>query len=221
MEQSLVRVLLPRGTEYIADFAFEIAPVFYISPYLILGITYAESNFGLALKPPGPSGTGDFIPRPATPSLDALMAAHPMPETIRQSVPNIPSRNINAPTMAWVPTTRGWGHGLYQLDWVSHHTFLETGKWSDPREAMKYALQLLTNDMKSIQAATRITGPALVRAGVAAYNAGATRVISAIKAAKAVDTVTFSPGYVAKIETMANKLASTGKQASGVSGLVY
>ena len=45
---------LPKGAEYLADIAEAAAVANKMSPYLLLGICYAESNFGSALKPPGP-----------------------------------------------------------------------------------------------------------------------------------------------------------------------
>lgn len=199
---------LPAGTEYLIPLAEELAPKHGISPYLMLGVTYAESNYGLALKPKGPEGSGDFIARPSNPTRDALMAKTPLPGVEKKMVPSIKSRNINEPVMAWVPTTTGWGLGLYQLDWESHFEFVRTGAWKDPHKAMEYALKLLAGNKKLIAAKHPELQPyELVRAMVASYNAGAGRVNKFLADKKDIDTCTFHPGYIDKICKKADELA--------------
>lgn len=199
---------LPAGTEYLVPLAEELAPKHGISPYLMLGVTYAESNYGLALKPKGPEGTGDFIARPSNPTRDALMAKTPLPNVEKKMVPSIKSRNINEPVMAWVPTTTGWGLGLYQLDWESHFDFVRTGAWKDPRKAMEYALKLLENNKKFLANKHPQLAPHdLVRAMVASYNAGAGRVSKFITDKKDINTCTFHEGYIDKICKKADELA--------------
>lgn len=203
---------LPAGTEYLAPLAEELAPKHGISPYLMLGVTFAESNYGLALKPKGPEGTGDFIARPSNAARDALMAKTPLPNVEKKMVPSIKSRNINTPTMAWVPTTTGWGMGLYQLDWESHFEFVRTGAWKDPRKAMEYALKLLASNKKFLAGKhPHLKEADLVRAMVASYNAGAGRVSKFITDKKDIDKCTFHEGYIDKICKKADEL-------SGVSG---
>lgn len=199
---------LPSGTEYLVPLAEELAPKHGISPYLMLGVTFAESNYGLALKPKGPEGTGDFIARPSNPTRDALMVKTPLPSVERKMVPSIKSRNILEPVMAWVPTTTGWGMGLYQLDWESHFEFVRTGAWKDPRKAMEYALKLLASNKKFLAGKHPELAPhELVRAMVASYNAGAGRVSKFIKDKKDIDTCTFHTGYIDKICKKADELA--------------
>jgi hypothetical protein len=199
---------LPAGTEYLVPLAEELAPKHGISPYLMLGITYAESNYGLALKPKTPEGSGDFIARPANANRDALMAKTPLPGVERKQVPSIKSRGINEPVMAWVPTHTGWGLGLYQLDWESHFEFVRTGAWKDPRKAMDYALKLLANNKKFLAGKNPTLAPhELVRAMVASYNAGAGRVNKFLADKKDIDTCTFHPGYIDKICNKADELA--------------
>jgi hypothetical protein len=201
---------LPAGTEYLIPLAEELAPKHGISPYLMLGVTYAESNYGLALKPKGPEGTGDFIARPSSPTRDALMAKTPLPNVEKKMVPSIKSRNINEPVMAWVPTTTGWGMGLYQLDWESHFEFVRTGAWKDPHKAMEYALKLLASNKKFLAGKhPQLKEVDLVRAMVASYNAGAGRVNKFITDKKDIDTCTFHEGYIDKICKKADELSGT------------
>lgn len=206
------KLLMPSGTEYIADLAFELAPQYNVSPYIILGITYAESNFGRALTPKGPGGTGDFIPRAAGRCVEKNSKGTCV-KTLRQLVDSLGFPvNVNS-SGELVPTSRGWGHGLYQIDLMSHHPFIATGKWADAREAMKYALDLYSKNREQIRKAVPSIGPLdLVRATIASYNAGAGAVIKALKAgvpaskldqgaqrSKGGTRVTYSEGYVNKI----------------------
>ena len=219
-----VRALMPKGTEQIADIAFELAPKYDVSPFTILGITFAESNFGTALTPKGPGGTGDFIPRPVSkdPKVNAVRAA--LPGVTRKTLEEgIKSRKIAGPVEAWVPTTRGWGHGLYQLDWEAFNDYLtKSNDWADPRRAMERALKLYSDNRKKIRAALPNIGQLdLLRATVAAYNAGAGAVITALRAGVPADQldkgaarkdggtrVTFGQGYVDHILGKASKFSS-------------
>lgn len=230
-----VRALMPKGTEQIADIAFELAPKYDVSPFTILGITFAESNFGTALTPKGPGGTGDFIPRPVSkdPKVNAVRAA--LPGVTRKTLEDgIKSRNIPGPVEAWVPTTRGWGHGLYQLDWEAFNDYLtKSNDWADPRRAMERALKLYSDNRKKIRAAfPSLSQLDLLRATVAAYNAGAgalpsakypkgSGVIGALAAGVSADQldkgaarkdggtrVTFGQGYVDHILGKASKFSS-------------
>lgn len=213
VELAAVRALLPKGAENLADLAFELAPQYGLSPYMVLGMTFAESNFGKALTPPGPGGTGDFIPRQPTRCVvrDAKGACT---KTLAQLV-----QELNFPVQVQAdgqlkPTTRGWGHGLYQIDLMTHYKFIATGKWSDPREAMRYALDLYAKNKAQIQKALPNLGTVdLMRATIASYNAGAGAVINALKAGKSLDSVTYHPGYVAKIEQKAMSFLPTGQKS--------
>ena len=180
LEIDSVKALMPSGTQYIADLAFQLAPNYNVSPLTILGITYAESNFGLSLKPQGPAGTGDMIPRPAGGKNDSILSQ--LPGVTQQTVA-IPSRGITTPVLAWVPTTEGWGHGLYQLDWASQYAYLSKGTWTDPADSMNYALSLYAANRDAIAAAiSGISDIDLLRASIASYNAGRAGVIKALNA---------------------------------------
>ena len=206
------KLLMPSGTEYIADLAFELAPKYDVSPYVILGITYAESDFGRALKPKGAAGTGDFIPRSPTRCI-VKNSAGKCTKTLRQLVDELGFPVTTNADGKLVPTSRGWGHGLYQIDLMFHHPFIATGQWSDARAAMEYALKLYSDNRKYIKSKVPNIGPIdLVRATVASYNAGAGAVVNALRAGVAASQldqgalrsdggtrVTYSAGYVDKI----------------------
>lgn len=198
-QKAALRQVMPKGTEYLVDLAFEIGAETDVSPLIILGITGTESAFGLtkSLKPQGPTGTGDFIPRKATADLDAFMAKNPLPGAVRKMAVD-PRDKAAGEVMAWVPTTEGWGHGLYQLDWRYHSDFIKTGKWKDPREAMRYMAKNIyakyRNEIRS--AVPGLSTADLTRATIASYNAGSKRVIRALKSGTDLNTTTFVPNYV-------------------------
>jgi len=204
-ELNSVRLLMPKGTEYLADLAFELGPKYEVSPLVVLGITYAESNFGRALKPAGPAGTGDFIPRSASRCVERN-AKGLCTKTLGQLVTEIGFPVVESGGQL-KPTTRGWGHGLYQIDLGSHWPFISTGQWADPRVAMEYMLKLYTGNRAAIRKAFPKIGPLdLLRATIASYNAGAGAVISALKKGvpanmldKGAAMVTYGEGYVEKI----------------------
>jgi hypothetical protein len=200
---------LPKGAEYLSEVADVAATAHKMSPYLLLGICCAESNFGAALKPPGPAGSGDFIPRPANPDRDKKMVEFPLPGVIRQRLNNgIPARKIAGPCEAWVPTTTGWGCGLLQFDYEAHFEFCKSGAWKQPERIFDQACKLLIAGRKVlVSKCPDLTGAALDEAMIASYNAGAGRVAKAVIAKQPLDSVTFHPGYVKKICTKADALA--------------
>lgn len=200
---------LPKGTEYLLPAAEAAASSNPVPAYLLLGICYAESNYGLALKPPGPAGSGDYIPRPCTPDRDKRMKTAPLPGVARKVLPGgIPARKIAGPCEAWVPTSTGWGCGLLQFDYEAHFDFCSSGAWKDPARIFDQAAKLLLQGRKVLQGkCPGLTGADLDRAMIASYNAGAGRVAKAVLAKQPLDSVTFHPGYVQKITSKADALA--------------
>lgn len=191
---------LPKGCEYLADVVEEIAAKNGISPYLLLGILYAESNYGLALKPVGPGGGGDFIARPSNADRDKHMAEAPLPGVVKKEVDGIKARGITGKVMAWVPTTHGWGCGLFQIDYEAHFPFCKSGDWADPKKACQYACGILTSARKFLKGKhANMNAADLDRAMIAAYNAGAGRVNKFITEKKNIDGATFHTGYIDKI----------------------
>jgi hypothetical protein len=210
---------LPKGSEYCADAAEKAAAAEGISPYLLLGICYAESNFGQALKPKGPEGSGDYIARPSTPDRDKKMAAFPLPGVVKKNLPDgIPQRKLAGPVMAWVPTHTGWGCGLMQFDYEAHFEFCKSGDWKEPEAIMRQAAKLLKSNVVTLKKlAPQLTGHELGAAAIAAYNAGAGRVAKFLKEGKGLDAATFHPGYHTKIMKKADELAgSSGAWAQGL-----
>lgn len=202
-------VNLPKGSEYLSDVVEKVTAGSGVSPYLLLGILYAESNFGQALKPVGPAGSGDFIARPSTPDRDKKMASNPLPGVVKKTLPDgIKQRKIAGPCEAWVPTTNGWGCGLFQIDYEAHYEFCKSGQWTNPEKACAYAVGILKSARASLlKLVPGITGDNLDRAMVASYNAGAGRVSKFLKDNKSLDECTFHPGYVDKICNKADALA--------------
>ena len=200
---------LPKGCEYLADVAEKAGKEHGVSPYLLLGICYAESNFGLALKPPGPAGSGDFIARPATPERNAKMVAAPLPGVERKVLADgIKARKLAGPTDAWVPTTTGWGCGLMQFDYEAHYEFCKSGAWKEPSAIFAQACKLLLSNKKHLSGKhPKLDVYALSQASIAAYNAGAGRVHKFLAEGKSLDEATFHHGYVAKITGKAEALA--------------
>lgn len=200
---------LPKGSEYLSDICEKVAPQGGVSPYLLLGILYAESNFGQALKPVGPAGSGDFIARPTSPDRDKRMASNPLPGVVKKTLAEgIKARKIAGPCEAWVPTTNGWGCGLFQIDYEAHYEFCKSGQWTDPEKACAYAVGILKSARASLmKSLPNLKGTDLDRAMIAAYNAGAGRVSKFLKEGKSLDDCTFHPGYVDKICNKADALA--------------
>jgi hypothetical protein len=199
---------LPAGTEYLLPVVEQLSQKHGFSKYLLLGILNAESRYGLALKPKGPAGSGDFIARQATAERDARMAKSPLPGVEKKQVPGIKARGIDHPVMAWVPTTNGWGCGLFQLDYESHFDFCKSGDWVDPFKAGEYAITKILKPNRIFLAKKHgLTGVALEHAMVASYNAGAGRVSKFLTDKKNIDSCTFHPGYIAKICGEADLLA--------------
>lgn len=201
--------MLPKGSEHLMDIAKKIGHAEGVSPWLLLGICYAESNFGQALKPKGPDGSGDFIPRPRTPDRDKRMKEAPLPGVELKTLPGgIPSRKITGPCEAWVPTHTGWGCGLMQFDYEAHYDFCKSGQWKEPAIIIRHACGLLKSNRKSLQRLVPLLeGASLDRATIASYNAGAGRVSKFLKEGKSLDACTFHPGYVDKICKKADELA--------------
>lgn len=195
---------LPPHVQELARHAAELAPKRGFSPWLVLGLAFAESNFGRALR----NGSGDFIPRACNPVRDARLKKTPLPGAVcRTLADGIPARKLKGPVAAWVPMAQGWGVGVFQIDWESHHEFIARGTWRDVRSCMDYALEVLEQARRHLSKACGLRGDELLDATVAAYNAGAGRVAKFVREDRSLDGATFHPGYVAKIKKKADELA--------------
>jgi hypothetical protein len=200
---------LPKGAEYLADVAKQAGEAEGISPYLLLGLCYAESNYGAALKPPGPTGSGDFIARLADKDTNEKMAKNPLPGVEKKVLPDgIKARKIAGPCEAWVPTHTGWGCGLLQFDYEAHFEFCKSGAWKEPLAIFKQACKLLKQGRSFLASKhPELKGVMLDRAMIASYNAGAGRVHKFLVDKKDIDGCTFHPGYIDKICKKADELA--------------
>ena len=134
---------------------------------LIAGIGSRESHWGLALNPLGPAGTGDRIARRA-------------PTQFR--------------TGTLPPDNCGFGRGLMQIDFDAHD-FARTGKWQDPESNISYGVTVLCDARSLLRRKTTLSGIALLRAAVAAYNCGAGNVLTAIRNGYDVDFFTAGRDY--------------------------
>lgn len=134
---------------------------------LIAGIGSRESHWGLALKPPGPAGTGDFGER----SFPTQFRSGPMP-----------------------PDGGGFGRGLMQIDFDAQE-FARTGNWQDPLQNILIGCKILTGFRDLIQRKTDLAGIALLQAAVASYNAGPGNVLRTIQDGRDVDFYTAGRNY--------------------------
>ena len=144
------------------------AQQFGFQPALICGVGSRESHWGLALKPPGPGGTGDFAPR---------------------TRPNPPLRPGPMP-----PDGLGFGRGLMQIDFDSNQ-LAQTGNWQDPQANIMAGCQILANKLKYVSSHSTLAGLMLIRGAVAAYNCGEGNVVKAVQAGQDVDSRTANHNY--------------------------
>jgi soluble lytic murein transglycosylase-like protein len=137
-------------------------------PSIIAGIGSRESGWGLSLSPPGPGGTGDFAPR--------------APNALRSG--SLP------------PDGGGFGRGLMQIDWDAF-PFARSGNWRNPVANIDFACGVVRQNFDFIGAHINLQPFDLLRAAIAAYNAGAGRVLRqvATNGINAVDLVTTGLNY--------------------------
>lgn len=119
---------------------------------VICGIGSRESSWGLMLKPVGPQGTGDFIKR-------RFPAKY---------------RDVALPSDGG-----GYGRGLMQIDFDAHE-FARTGKWQDPIENIKFGCSVFFDCRNYVSKKSNLAGLNLIRASLAAYNCGPSRVMQAL-----------------------------------------
>lgn len=126
------------------DIIQEAAAKTNLTPAIICGIGSRESHWGLALKPPGPGGRGDFA-----------------------------RRKPRGSRTGWEPNDGGgYGRGLMQIDY-DWHEFARTGNWQDARSNVMYACTVL-NSARRFFEQRNVPDHLMTRAILAAYNAGAT-----------------------------------------------
>ncbi|MCC6532862.1 MAG: peptidoglycan-binding protein [Burkholderiales bacterium] len=135
---------------------------------LIAGIGSRESGWGLALKPKGPEGTGDFIKRSC-------------PTALRRGP---------------LPPDGGYGRGLMQVDFDAHE-FARSGRWQDPEQNIRYGCKVLADNRAFFQRRTNLAGAALLRAMLSAYNCGPGNTLRALNSGLDVDYYTAHRDYSA------------------------
>jgi len=236
-ERAILRQFAAGGQESYIDASFAVGAREGVSPYLLMGFLYTESRFGRALTK-GQMGsktvyTGDFIPRPATEALDAHMAKYPLPgaKRVYWERPQIGNLKAYKGTM-WVPAYDlrlaqaggnmqaaytnnkgvengvGWGFTPWQLDWKSFAPQLTAGAAWDPEKATAAAVGLIKANIRTLRAGG-LTGVALVQGVIAAYNAGAGRVLDAFKAGQPLTSITADPNYLQHVSSVAQKVNKT------------
>lgn len=134
---------------------------------LLGGLGSRESNWGLALKPAGVKGTGDFGKR------------------------SFPARFR---TGALPPDGGGFGRGLMQIDFDAHE-FARTGNWQEPQANILYGCKVLADCRSFFQRKENLEGKPLLRASLAAYNCGPGNVLKAIRNGLDVDYYTAHRDY--------------------------
>jgi hypothetical protein len=157
---------LAAATKYL-KFIKQAAKQYGFDASLVAGLGSRESNWGLALKPIGPTGSGDFAKRG-------------FPARFRKGA--LPSDD------------GGFGRGLMQIDFDAHE-FARTGKWQDPQQNILYSCQVLTDCRNFFQRKQNMQGRPLLCAALAAYNCGPGNVLKAIRNGLDVDFYTAHRDY--------------------------
>ncbi len=149
------------------DIIKDTARRYNIKPAIICGMGSRESHWGMALKPKGPSGRGDFARR--------------RPRGERRG--------------AEPPDGGGYGRGLMQIDY-DWHEFARIGNWQEPRENITYACTLLARFKKYFdKKAQGLNEEEILRATIAAYNGGPTATMTSIKKGDDIDARTTGHDY--------------------------
>lgn len=139
-----------------------------VSSAVICGIASRESAWGLALRPPGAGGTGDWSHR-ATPKGDRAGA--------------LP------------PDGGGFGRGLMQIDYDAH-AFARTGAWRDGEQNLLYGATVLLDNLRLLRRRFPGFGEGrILAAALAAYNCGPRRVVEAMERERDVDYFTTHRDY--------------------------
>lgn len=120
---------LPSGLRQWAPLFIAAARTYGVDPWVLAGICYNESLGGSALKPPGPTGTGDFTPRSTTST------------TFRFANPNT----------GLPPDGLGWGRGLMQIDFGVHNAWVTTANWQDPLTNINKAASIFAEHLAYFQ----------------------------------------------------------------------
>jgi hypothetical protein len=138
-----------------------------VLPAVVAGLGSRQSRWGLALKPRGPEGTVDLVPRPfARPWRDA-----PLP-----------------------PDGQGFGRGLLRIDYDADE-FARCDHWQDPAANIAQGCKILSEARALLRRRTVLHGRALLRGALAAYNCGTTNVLDALRQGFDLDFYTSGRDY--------------------------
>ena len=162
--QSLIKQL-NEANKY-KDFIAASSSKYGIQQCVVLGLGSRESQWGLALSPVGPAGTGDTIKR------------------------RFPTQYRTAA----LPPDGGFGRGLMQVDFDAHE-FARTSNWKDPGANIDYGCSVLSGSVSFMKRKTDLKETELVRAGIAGYNCGPGNVLKTVQNGLDVDYYTFGRNY--------------------------
>lgn len=231
VEKQVLSVLTPAGREGYVNGAFEVGKELGVDPWLLVGILKVEGDFGDALTESIPGAffgrtvdTGDFIPRPATPALDAWMAKYPLPGAKRVYWENklrgkgtmwVPAhdervaaaggvRQAYAKNPLKVPGGIGWGFTPWQLDWGTWAEQLKAGAAWDERAATRAAITYIKSLINTGKK-QGYSGDNLIKGVIAGYNAGPSVFERARREGKGFESYTVLPKYVPMIFEAATK----------------
>jgi len=109
--------VLPSAMQRYAPALLQAGQQYGVSPWLLAGVLWRETNAGTVLTPPGAAGTGDWTPRHAGSRYFAFAN----------------------PVTGMPPDGLGWGRGLMQLDYGAEHAWVTTHDWADPLVNIGYA----------------------------------------------------------------------------------
>lgn len=183
-----------------------------VDPALILAILERETRGGVANRPAGPAGTGDWKPRRW-----ARYSKRPDPERFKRWFPSYEEhQKLFGPKVAVVEICMpadglGWGRGLMQIDYAdpANYAFLEAmldgaPTWQHGPSNIDYGTSKLSALISMFDGREDFAA--------AAYNAGAERVRDAIlgvtspttdwRRVKAADSVTTGQNYASDVMTM-------------------
>jgi hypothetical protein len=115
------KAALPQNLAPWADLALDAGRKWSVNPWFIIGVIERESLGGQALKPVGPEGSGDFLPRKTT----------------------SPYWKYASPKTGLPPDDVGWGRGLMQIDYGVYNDWVTNHDWRDPAVNIDFGTQLL------------------------------------------------------------------------------
>jgi len=191
--------IIPASARPFANIIQSEAARINVSPFVLVSIGIRESQWGDALRPRGPGGTGDFAARHYSSSRVAALG-----NTIKL-VTVLPSGwSTGGLTGPWyIPADgQGWGRGLMQIDVAAHQDWLRTHDWRDPAQNIRYAADVLASNIAYFSRASTaqndprpLTGTTLLHASLAGYNRGPGNVLADMEKGLDIDANTTGRNY--------------------------